>query len=555
MLKPVNLFIAGNSYTPRSEAVAAQQCVNLFTEVIEDAEEGQKGKIVCYGRPGRHLAKQLTTIDAAATPIRGLWSGNGRLFVAAGTKYMELDSSYALVGSVRTINDDATHTPVQFIPNSNNQLLIVSAGVVYCDSGSGPLTITFPTATGTVNTSGLSVFWVSGDLFTPGMVGLSITINAVAYVVASYVSPTQILLTSTAGVQAGVAFSTSEQMNGVTGTYLNGYFIVNRTVVNSRQFNWSNLNDGNVWDALDYAQKESNPDSLRSVMVHDAQLYLWGYSTFEVWQVTGQGIGGSPFERINGAGGNYGSISAWGPIAIEGRVYFIGGSAEGGICAYVLNGFTPERVSTFGEETRWNSASLGLNCISYSYREEGHTFWCINFGTQTWCMDVASLAWSERKYWDGAAEQGLDTTCHTYIPEFASGAGVHLVGGKVTSNLYISSVNYYDDNGVDIYWTRDTPSQYAEGNMIYFGRQTLEMQTGTVPSGAEPVITRYQSDDRGKTFTNAQTAGLGVHDDFTKRVFWPAGGASRNRIWRYKGNGQYKVALVNLISEQEAGAS
>jgi len=139
----VRIPLVGQSYTANSPAVAAQRTLNLIVEVNEDPNEKEKGIGVLYGAPGRTLAKDLTTIDAAATPVRGFFSGGGRLFVAAGTKYMELDAGYNLVGLVHTIADDADHTAVTIIPNGN-QLLILASGVVYCDNGTGPSTISTP---------------------------------------------------------------------------------------------------------------------------------------------------------------------------------------------------------------------------------------------------------------------------------------------------------------------------------------------------------------------------------------------------------------------------
>ena len=555
-LQILDMNLGGANYNPRSKAVAAQTTVNLFFETIENKEEGAKGKCAMYGMPG-HIAKlNLTSIDAAATPFRGLWHGNGRVFVAGGTKYFEINSSYALVGSVRTIADDATHTPVQFIPNGNNQLLIVSAGVVYCDSGSGPVTISMAAATGTVDTSGTSVYWVSGDYFTPSMVGQNITINAVVYVVLAYVSPTQILIATTAGVQTGVAFSVTEPFGGVTGAYLGGYFLVNRNDINVRQFNWSVLNDGNQWNPLDFAQKESNPDPLRSILVHDAQLYLFGEETFEVWQNIVDS-NGQPFQRINGAGGNFGSISPWAPIAIEGRVYVLSMDTLGSLGAYVLNGFTPERISTYAEEAQWDTLNVGSGAISYSYREEGHTFWVLNFGTYAWAYDIGERRWTQlQTYNTGTGQFGpFADNYHAFVPTWGTG-GMHLTGGTLSDTLYEASVNIYTDGGFAKKWQRDLPYNYGNGgNNIYFGRMTLEMETGTGPASPEDTISRQRSDDRGQTFGTAQTAGIGVASDYSKRVYWPSGGASRDPVWRFTGVTSSKVALVNLIAEVDVGAS
>lgn len=62
-------------------------------------------------------------------------------------------------------------------------------------------------ASGTVNTLGTAVTWVSGTTFVPDSAGLRITINGVVYTIATYNSSTSLTLTSTAGTQSAVSFS------------------------------------------------------------------------------------------------------------------------------------------------------------------------------------------------------------------------------------------------------------------------------------------------------------------------------------------------------------
>lgn len=545
----MKLALAGQSYTSRSVTAAAQSCINLYPERIEDPNEAAQGKsrAALYGIPGRHLFKDLTTIHPSATPGRGLWSGGGRMFVAAGTKYFEISEAGALIGLVHTIADDATHTPVQFFPNGN-QLFIVSADRAYIDNGSGPTLISFAALSGTVNTNGTTVTWVSGNTFDVGMTGQQITINGINYTVNVVLSSIVLTLTATAGVQSAVTYSSTPILTARTGAFLDLYFIVNRPF--SRQFNISAINDGSTWDALDLALKEGYPDHIRSVLADNEQLYVFGEEIFEVFQNTGNAD--FPFERINGASGRFGSISPWGPIAIDGHVYFIGGNSKGQISAYVLAGFVPKRISTHAIEAQWNAASLGENCVSYSYLEEGHSFWVINFGTQTWAFDTTTGAWHERYKWNGSAFTDYPTRYHAFIPEWGTG-GKHITAGSGDGKLYESSVNFYDDDGADTKWQRALPHLYNQRSRMYFGRLELEMETGTIPSGSEPVVSRDYSDDRGHTFANAVTAGIGTNAQYTKRVFWPSNGSSYDRVYRLSGTGQHKVALIDAEIAIEAG--
>jgi hypothetical protein len=62
-------------------------------------------------------------------------------------------------------------------------------------------------ATGTVNTSGTNVTWVSGGTFPSDAAGTHITINGTLYTIASVTSSTALVLTSSAAIQSAVAYA------------------------------------------------------------------------------------------------------------------------------------------------------------------------------------------------------------------------------------------------------------------------------------------------------------------------------------------------------------
>lgn len=553
--------LVGQSYSARSLTVAAQTCVNLIPEPTENAEERRtatpigKSTGALYGDPGYHLFKDLTQIDAGFNPGRGIWTGGGRCFVAGGTKYCEIGSNGALIGSVRTISNTSvnglSNAPVQFFPNGN-ELFIVAGAKAYVDSGAGPVEVTLGSFAGAVTTADFIVVWASGDKFDPSWAGTSITINGVSYTV-QYVYNSELLgLTGTAGIQATpVAYShAGSTMDAISGAFLDSYYVASR--VASRQYNLSAVNDktGSIWNGLDFGSKSSWPDHIRSVLVSDEQLYLFGDDSFEVHQNTG--AASFPFQRIEGATSRVGSASIWGPISIHGRIFFLASNGQGGVFAVRLNGFTPVRVSTHAQESAWNTAGLGMNAISSQYTEEGHTFWVINFGTQTWVYDTTHDSWHQRKVWGGAAFSAFPLKYHAFIPEWGA-AGKHLWMGGADGTVYESSINFYDDGGSDRKWERALPHLYNDNKRMYFGRMELEMETGTVASGAAPSVYLDYSDDRGHTWSTPEAASIGVHDAFTQRVYWDALGSSYDRVFRLSGAGQSKVALVDLELEMELG--
>jgi len=71
----------------------------------------------------------------------------------------------------------------------------------------GGTTFSCVSTSGTVNTVGTAVTWVSGDTFGTGLAGEIFTINSVDYVVAAVNSSTSLTLTGSAGTQSGVTYA------------------------------------------------------------------------------------------------------------------------------------------------------------------------------------------------------------------------------------------------------------------------------------------------------------------------------------------------------------
>ncbi len=360
-------------------------------------------------------------------------------------------------------------------------------------------------------------------------------------------------------------------MDVSSGCFGDGYFMV--SIANSRRFQISALNDGTnqsdppIWNSLDSGVKESYPDFIRSILWCNEQLYLFGTESGEVWQNIGSqvvnGVATFPFQRIDGATFKFGSASPNGPIAIGGQVFFVGGDSTGQTAAYVLNGFTPKKISTPAIESQWTNALLGGTAVSASYLEEGHTFWEISFGSGqlTWVYDLTTGAWHQRGSYTAGSFGPYGRPYHTFVTNSASApgndwstGGKHLVCGDGTGNVYEQSLNFYDDAGADIGRQRAVNYIYNEGKRIYYGRMTLEAETGTT-TGAAPIVTRDYSDDRGHTFVRPQTVSMGTAGQYSKRCFWPPSGSSYERIYRFTVVSSSKMALVNCDLDTTLGVN
>ena len=325
-----------------------------------------------------------------------------------------------------------------------------------------------------------------------------------------------------------------------------------------RQVNFSGVNDGTFWRGIDFFTKEGGPDYIASIISDHELLYVFGTEESEVWQFdpnTGQPV------RESGAAAREGCPATWSPTALSETIYFIGGSPRGGPIAYKLQGFVPQRISTHAVEDAWVSAILvpsTTDGTAFSYIDQGHRFWVVNFGGNVgaWVYDETASALLGSPQWHQRSSGGVTGPYrwwfHTYIPEWGT-QGMHIVGDYNSADLCEMNMSFADEEGTVIQWQKDLPYRWNGTNRIYYGRMDLEMATGLVASGAEPTITRSYSMDRGQNFVNPQTAGIGVHNEFSRRVFWPQGGSDRGRVWRFAGNSQVGGALIDLNCEDKDG--
>ena len=558
----MKISLAGPSYTSLSVVAAAQQTMNLIPEAVEVPNE--PARLVLYGRPGLQYFAALTPFK-----IRCIWSGGGRCFVIHGPNYTEVHSDGTTTLSAKTVAQGTSDPDPAQIFSNGNQLMIVSGGLVYCDNGSGPVPANFA-ITGTGNTfsgspGGTLVNSVTPGPFLPAWQGSNILIDDVSYVMTGVPNDHTIILDRNLPAQTNVVWEAAQgaQVDGITGAVLDGYFIVNRvansgTGISGRQFNISALMDGTRWNPLDYGIKEGAPDNINSILTDHEELWLFGTDSIEVWSDVGASP--FPFQRVAGAMIHDGSVARWAPCSVGLSVCYLGGGNSGQTIAYRVQGLQPQRISTHAQEQEWNQAGYRVwDAVSYGYAENGHIFWVVNFWNngRTWVYDLTEGLWHERAGWNASTSAYTKYLpwYGTFIPEWGAN-GTHIVGDPVSGTLYQQSLNYYDDNGALIQYTRAFPHLINENQWHYDHRLEVLLEQGAQSSSTTaPAIGLDWSDDHGHTFndsigrfTNAAPSG-----NYTQRAVFRRLGKSRDRVYRVGITAKSKVALIDTYLESTPG--
>ena len=397
----------------------------------------------------------------------------------------------------------------------------------------------------TVNTSGVGSLVGSIDnASTP----VSMASNGTKVMIVT--GPKAYILTPTTGVLTPVintAFTGAD-----TVQFIDGYFIFNKT--GTGQFQITGLYDTTI-DGLDFATAEGAPDLLMSLLVDHREVWLFGETSTEVFFNSGNVD--FPFERINGAFIEQGCAAKFSPAKMDNTVYWLTSDERGQGTVQRAQGYSPQRVSTHALEFALSQMSRIDDAVAYTYQQEGHSFYVLNFPTaqQTWVFDAATNLWHERAWRDpasGALKQDR-AICQMAF------AGETIVGDWETGNLYALDLDYFTDNGDPIARIRACPHISSSGyRQQFFASLQVDMQTGvglTTGQGSDPKAMLQWSTDGGYSWSNELWASIGKIGERRARVKWRRLGRSRDRVFRVTITDPVRVAIIGASVQLSEGSS
>jgi hypothetical protein len=533
----------GPSAVDRSASVSIDRTVNLIPSLADSGSP--LARTVYHSCPG---LSTFTTLSAS--PVRGLWAGDSRLFAAAGTKLYEVNSNGTST-ELGTIADDAAHSPVQIFANGS-QLFVVSAGLAYIHDGVSLRLLTC-TAYSDLAISATDATKITSEEFpfTIGDIGSYINVTGgtgftVQQVQITAVSADHVATCNKAvGATGSTAGTGAMPLDAGTGAFMDGYYIAAKP--NSKRFQISYPWDGNLWDPIDYAIKEGDAFNIAAIIADHQELWIFGTQSTEVWVNTGNAD--FPFERRAGALIEQGCWAPWSVAKCDNSLIWLGGDPRGVGMVWRAQGYTPTRISSHALEYALQSYSTISDAVAYSYQEDGHSFYVLTFPTAdaTWVWDASTGLWHERARWDGSAYHAHRARSHAYI------WNKHLVGDSLSGKIYEQSLDIYDDDGAAKRWLRVAPHIAEEQKRLIYSRLQIDLEVGvgtaTVPA---PVIGMKFSDDGGHTWSAERTASMGAAGDYKAEAFWWRLGSAKDRVFQVYGQSAVKTAIVDAFLEVRA---
>jgi hypothetical protein len=273
----------------------------------------------------------------------------------------------------------------------------------------------------------------------------------------------------------------------------NGYFVALEAGTGYHFF--SAIGNGRLWDALDFAEVESEPDALLWATVLDGIIVFAGPNSIEFWAPTGQAD--LPFTPIQQRIFEQGIIASGCMVQDDNTFFWIGADK-----ILYRNGDVPQAL---GGDFLVERIEASTTYRVYLLKDQRHKFVCIRLDTETWAYDITTgevfeLRSYGRTNFRCGPDYGDDETGQIWAwGEY--GQGEEIVERIVTAGERLLAPKIYDT-------------------------VTVECEVGTTPyltgTYAEPTLEFRVSDDGGNRWEDWETDTLGAQGDYRKPMEYRA---------------------------------
>lgn len=316
----------------------------------------------------------------------------------------------------------------------------------------------------------------------------------------------------------------------------------------------SNLNNGLVYDALDFGSAEADPDKITGIHVNKNILYVAGEITTEPFQNIGVSAGDFPFQRIAGALIQKGVKAKFSLIDYDNGFAFVGSGANESPAVFRASGGGSVKISTSAVENEIskldNTQQQAIFCTTDTVG--GGNFLNVHLPSSVFSYDSIASAlagrniWFERKSKDG---YGLQTTWR--VNNIVQCYGKTIVTDNQSGKIGNLDIDVFTEYGASIKSVVATQPFTNQGNPLIVAEVELSCASGVgniTDRGDNPVITREISDDGGHTWSNSTSRYLGRQGEYSARQVWRAEGMMTNsRVYRFTIDSPVKKAILKMM--------
>lgn len=316
-----------------------------------------------------------------------------------------------------------------------------------------------------------------------------------------------------------------------TVTWIDSYFVVEL----AGSFYISDPNNPSSWPG-DSAAAESSPDNLIRLIADHQELTLFGNQSIEFWTNTGNPD--FPFERIPGAAIEWGLAARDTVAKFDDSLAFLAQNRLGQVIAAKLQGYRIQRLSNHDLEARWTSLGSVSDATAYSYMLDGHPFFVVNLGGESWMYDGTTNGWFQLES-NGLTRHRSELhqpfNSANYVTDFENG------------KVYRLRPDVYTDNEEPI-------RRLIVGRHVFDGLRRmsvdafqLDIESGvglSTGQGSNPQAMLRVSRDGGRTWGAQRFASFGKTGEYTKRCMWRRCGRARDFVFEVSITDPVKVAIL-----------
>lgn len=326
--------------------------------------------------------------------------------------------------------------------------------------------------------------------------------------------------------------------------FIDGYFVITR---GSKEFFSSNLNNGLVYDALDFGSAEADPDIIRSAHVHKNQLYIFGSETIEVFQNVG-GVG-FPFQRIRGFVIPKGIAAPFSVTEFDSSFVFIGQGVDESPKIYIFTGSGVAPISTTSVDFLLQEAAEDVpNAFVLNYSFRGATFVSFSNSNGTFVYDSQASKLSGKKTWHTRISSGLQFKTRWRVNSLVTAYGKLLVGDSDTGIIGFIDNDVSTDYGNPI--LRGFALQTLENNSkkMFFNSIEVILDSGQGSEDGTTPLIRMSYSDNGRTYTPEKVRSAGKVGEYGIRARWnQLGSTSRYRIFKFLFDAPVRWVIMKVV--------
>lgn len=313
-------------------------------------------------------------------------------------------------------------------------------------------------------------------------------------------------------LSGGVLAPPNDLLNATDVASIDGYFLW--SLATFSQVAYSGINQGTSYDGLDIISAEGMPGPIEGLVASHRELYVFKKNSIEIFYNSGGAD--NAFERQGNAFIERGCFDRDSAVKIDNSIQFLGDDR----IVYRLDGYTPVRISTHAIEYAIAGSTFAR---AFSYSQEGHKFYCLTVDAGTFCYDLATGTWHERRSHQRSNYRvGFSETIW----------GKTIMADNADGRLYIPNLDSQTEDGEEIRLVIALPTLEASRARVtmYAFEAYLESGVGLNDGqGSDPQIMMRYSDDGGRLWSNEMWRPLGKIGEYRARTVWRSLGQFRQR--------------------------